>query len=47
MELYISIVGAVVAILVSILGALLANKNNIKLQTRKLKEEHYIYRSST
>ncbi len=42
MELYISIVGAVVAILVSILGALLANKNNIKLQTRKLKEEHYI-----
>ena len=42
MELYISIIGAIVAIIVSVLGAILANKNTIILQTRKLKEEHYI-----
>ena len=41
-ELYISIIGAIVAIIVSVLGAILANKNTIILQTRKLKEEHYI-----
>ena len=38
----ISIIGAIVAIIVSVLGAILANKNTIILQTRKLKEEHYI-----
>lgn len=42
MELYISLIGAVVAICVSILGAILTNSNNIRLQKRKLKEEHYI-----
>ena len=40
--LLISIIGAVVSIGVSLIGALLANRNNIILQTRKLKEEHYI-----
>ncbi len=42
MNLYISIIGAIVAVLVSIIGAILAKNNNIILQTRKLKEEHYI-----
>ena len=40
--LYISILGALSAIVVSIIGAWLANKNSIVLQTRKLKEEHYV-----
>jgi hypothetical protein len=45
--LLISILGAFSAILVSIIGAWFANLNNIVLQTRKLKEDHYItyYRS--
>ncbi|HJG10588.1 MAG TPA: hypothetical protein K8V07_01510 [Bacteroides xylanisolvens] len=42
MEIYISIIGAIVAILVAIIGAVLANRNMLILQTRKLKEEHYI-----
>lgn len=42
LPLVIAIVGAASAILVSLFGALLANRNNIRLQTRKLKEEHYI-----
>lgn len=41
-ELFISIIGATTAIFVSLIGAWLANKNSIKLQTRKLKEEHYV-----
>lgn len=41
-SILISIFGALSAIAVSILGAWLANKNNIVLQTRKLKEEHYV-----
>lgn len=41
-ELTISIVGAIVAILVSVIGAVLANRNSIILQTRKLKESHYM-----
>jgi hypothetical protein len=40
--LFISIIGALSAITVSILGAWYANRNNIVLQTRKLKEDHYI-----
>ena len=40
--LVISILGAVSAIIVSIIGAWLANRNSIVLQTRKLKEEHYV-----
>ena len=42
MSLAISILGALVAITVSVIGAWLANRNNIILQTRKLKEEHYV-----
>ena len=40
--LLISILGAVSAIIVSIIGAWLANRNSIIIQTRKLKEEHYV-----
>lgn len=40
--LYISILGASSAVVVSIIGAWLANRNSIILQTRKLKEEHYV-----
>jgi len=39
---FISIVGAISAILVSLIGARLANRNSVILQIRKLKEEHYI-----
>ncbi len=42
MELTISLIGAGVAILVSIVGAYFAYQNSIILQTRKLKESHYI-----
>ena len=38
----ISILGATSAIIVSFIGAWLANRNSIILQTRKLKEEHYV-----
>lgn len=41
-EIYISVFGALTAISVSIVGAIFANKNNIVLQTRKLKEAHYV-----
>jgi len=40
--LLISLLGALSAITVSILGAWYANRNNIVLQTRKLKEDHYV-----
>ena len=40
--LLISIIGALAAITVSFIGAWLANRNSIILQTRKLKEDHYI-----
>jgi len=40
--LWISITGAMSAIIVSLVGAWLANRNSIVLQTRKLKEDHYI-----
>jgi hypothetical protein len=40
--LLISILGAFSAVTVSILGAWYANRNNIILQTRKLKEDHYV-----
>ncbi len=42
MEILISILGAVSAIIVAIIGAILSNKNSNMLQLRKLKEEHYI-----
>lgn len=41
-EIYISVFGAMSAIIVSIIGAWLANRNSIILQTRRLKEHHYI-----
>jgi len=41
-EMFISIIGAITAVTVSIIGAWLANRNSIVLQTRKLKEEHYV-----
>jgi hypothetical protein len=41
-EISISILGALSAITVSVIGAYLANKNSIVLQTRKLKEAHYV-----
>ena len=42
MEILISIFGAVVAIIVAVIGAILSNKNSNLLQLRKLKEQHYI-----
>lgn len=42
MEMAISILGAISAIVVAIIGAILSNRNNTILQLRKLKEEHYI-----
>ena len=42
MGITISILGAISAIFVSFIGAWLANRNSIVLQTRKLKEEHYV-----
>lgn len=42
METIISILGAISAILVAVVGAVLANNNSNRLQIRKLKEEHYI-----
>ncbi|HTA28656.1 MAG TPA: hypothetical protein VK809_12765 [Bacteroidia bacterium] len=41
-EIYISIIGALAAITVSVIAALFAIRNSIALQTRNLKEEHYI-----
>src|SRR6185369_15413260 len=41
-SVYISILGATSALTVSIIGAWFANRNSIILQTRKLKEEHYV-----
>jgi len=42
MNLYISLLGALTAILVSFIGAWLANRNSIVLESRKLKEDHYV-----
>lgn len=42
MEIVISILGAISAILVAVIGAIFSNRNNTTLQLRKLKEEHYI-----
>ena len=40
--LLVSIIGALTAISVSLIGAWFANRNSIVLQTIKLKEDHYI-----
>jgi predicted amino acid-binding ACT domain protein len=42
MEILISVIGAITAIVVSVVSALLANKNTNILQIRELKEQHYI-----
>ncbi len=42
MELILSGLGAMTAILVSLIGAFLTYRNNNILQLRKLKEDHYI-----
>lgn len=42
MEIIISILGAISAVIVAVIGAILSNKNSNMLQLRKLKEEHYI-----
>ncbi len=42
MEIVISILGAISAIMVAVIGAVLSNKNSNTLQLRKLKEDHYI-----
>ena len=42
MEIIISVLGAISAVIVAVIGAILSNKNSNMLQLRKLKEEHYI-----
>jgi len=42
MDIIISVSGAIIAIIVAVLGAVLANKNSNLLQLRKLKEQHYV-----
>lgn len=41
-SILIAVFGAISSIAVALLGAWFANRNNVALQTRKLKEEHYI-----
>ncbi|BAU54779.1 hypothetical protein MgSA37_02957 [Mucilaginibacter gotjawali] len=41
-NLLISVIGAISAIAVSLVAAFYASRNNIVLQTRKLKEDHYV-----
>ncbi len=42
MEVVVAIIAGLFSISVAIFGAAFINVNNIKLQTRKLKEEHYV-----
>ena len=42
MEILISVLGAISAIIVAVVGAFLSNKNSNILQLRNLKEAHYI-----
>ena len=42
MDIIISVLGAISAVIVAVIGAILSNKNSNMLQLRKLKEEHYI-----
>lgn len=42
MEIWIAVVGALSAITVALLGAVLTYRNNSALQLRKIKEDHYI-----
>lgn len=41
-EMFVAISGAVISIIIAVVSAILARHNDIALQTRKLKEEHYI-----
>lgn len=41
-EILISVLGAITAIAVSVIGAWFTDRNTIILQTRKLKEQHYV-----
>ncbi len=42
MEIVVAIIASLFSICVAIFGAVFINLNNVKLQTRKLKEEHYV-----
>ena len=42
MEIIISVLGAISAVIVAVIGAILSKKNSNMFQLRKLKEEHYI-----
>ena len=42
MNFYISLLGALTAIIVSLIGAWFAIRNSIVLESRKLKEDHYV-----
>ena len=42
MELIIAIIGAISAIIIAIIGAILSYRHNNALQVLKLKEEHYV-----
>lgn len=44
MDIIISVIGALTAIIVASVGAFLANRNSNVLQLRKLKEAHYVSR---
>lgn len=42
MEIVVAIIAGLFSICVAIFGAVFINLNNVKLQTRKLKEDHYV-----
>lgn len=42
MEIVVAIIAGLFSICVAIFGAVFININNLKLQTRKLKEDHYV-----
>ena len=42
MEIVVAIIAGLFSICVAIFGSVFINLNNVKLQTRKLKEDHYV-----
>ncbi len=42
MEIVVAVIAGMFSVCVAIFGAVLVNINNTKMQTRKLKEEHYV-----
>ena len=42
MEIVVAIIAGLFSICVAIFGAVFVNLNNVKLQTRRLKEDHYV-----